>query len=103
MANPDCSRPARRTRQVGGIACMIASSTPTGARNSFAQPRDWGAKNQAMTPLSATETDVTAFEPAEMPANGGLFVETRKRRFASDCVVGLGGLEHEASSLWIEY
>jgi hypothetical protein len=39
------------------------------------------------------ETTRVIFEPRKCPHIGGYSSETRKRRFASECVVGLGGFE----------
>src|SRR5438094_2513075 len=52
--------------------------TPSRARNGFAEPRDRQPKSTLSRPQPAAETARTAFEPAEMPANCGLFVGDRK-------------------------
>src|SRR5437016_2715548 len=53
-------------------------ATQSGARNGFAEPRDRQPKSTLSRPQPAAETARTAFEPAEMPANCGLFVGDRK-------------------------
>ena len=65
----------------------------SGARNGFAGPRDWESKSTLARPLSAPETARPASEPRKCPQIAGYSLETRKRRFGSDCVVGPGGLE----------
>src|SRR6266446_869727 len=49
-----------------------------GARNGFAEPRDRQPKSTLSRPQPAAETARPAFEPAEMPANCGLFVRDRE-------------------------
>ena len=48
----------------------------------------------------AAETARPVFEPRKRPQIGGYSSETRKRRFAPDCVVGPEGLEPPSISLW---
>ena len=75
----------------------------SGARNGFAGPRDWESRSTLARPLSAPETARPASEPRKCPQIAGYSLETRKRRFASDCVVGPGGLEPQTRRLCADH
>src|SRR5260370_42590371 len=57
---------------------VVPRATQPGARNGFGEPRDREPKSTLSRPHLATETARPAFEPAEMPANCGLFVRDRE-------------------------
>jgi hypothetical protein len=70
---------ARKRLALRQSHCLAAlCATPAGARNGFAEPRDWQPKSTLSRPQLATETARPAFEPAETPANCGLFVRDRE-------------------------
>jgi hypothetical protein len=70
-------RAQRPAAKIDAIATSVGDSAPwrsscatqSGARNGFAEPRDWQPKSTLSRPQLATETARPAFEPAEMPAN----------------------------------
>jgi hypothetical protein len=57
------------------------------ARNGFGEPRDREPKSTLSRPRLAAETARLVFGPRKRPHFVGYSSETRKRRFASDCVV----------------
>src|SRR5260221_4238172 len=88
--------PACDARLVGLILAVFTGATCASARNGFAEPRDREPKSTLSRSRPAAETAPPAFEPAKCPQMAGYAAETRKRRFASDCMVGPGGLELRA-------
>src|SRR6266404_9657766 len=79
-----------------GLSC----ATQPGARNGFAEPGDRQPKSTLSRPHPAAETARPAFEPAETPANCGLFVRDRE----TSVRIGLrgGGGSHLRAGLWLE-
>src|ERR1700704_5454342 len=79
----DRSRPARPSASTRCSVCRsdsgdLHAQLRSGARNGFAEPRDWEPKSTLARPLSAAETARPASEPAKMPANLGLFVRDQE-------------------------
>jgi hypothetical protein len=78
------------------ILALFQVQLRPGARNGFGEPRDWEPKSTLSRPQPAAETARPAFEPPKCPQIAGYSSETRKRRFAVDCVVDLRGLKLRA-------
>ena len=91
--------PIRDARFVDLILAVFIEQLEAGARNGFGEPRDREPKSTLSRPQPAAETARPVFEPRKCPQIAGYSSETGKRRFASDCVVGPGGLEPPNRSL----
>jgi hypothetical protein len=81
--------PIRDARLVDLILAVFTGNRGA-ARNGFGEPRDRKPKSTLSRPRPAAETARPVFEPGKRPYFAGYSSETRKRRFASDCVVGPG-------------
>ena len=73
-------------------SCAIRAIFRRGARNGFAEPRDWAPKSTLSRPHWRQRPARPIFEPRKRPQIAGYSPETERRRFGRDCVVDLRGL-----------